>query len=61
MKYLYLIFRIFKCPHKWEIKHKFSVYRNGSGFSEWPYGEYSTKIHVLTCTKCNKSKKEVIN
>ncbi len=48
MKYLYYIFRLFKCPHKWESKSVINF--------KMRTGEFSREVHISQCKKCGKLK-----
>ncbi len=48
MKYLYLILRLFKCPHKWQFIKYYDTY----GASKYPI----TITRFYECVKCGKAK-----
>ena len=50
MKYLYLIFRLFKCPHKWQPYNTVNMWEDGKNMP-------SNKIFVFKCSKCGNIKK----
>lgn len=52
-KYLYLIFRLFKCPHKWKTIEVELVFED---YKEREDGFYLYKIAYCSCTKCGKLK-----
>ena len=52
MKYLYGIFRLFKCPHKYEILSGAALTRKKSK------KVYAYK-YFLKCSKCGKIKKTI--
>lgn len=56
MKYLYLIFRLFKCSHKWVEINRYSVQYKGTGYYSFEFGEFGTKFIVNKCRKCGKVK-----
>jgi hypothetical protein len=49
MKYLYLIFRLFKCPHKWMQEERIDKTRKFDS-------SIVSIIFVLKCTKCGRMK-----
>jgi len=50
MKYLYLIFRLFKCPHKWQRYSEVNIWEDGKDMP-------SNRIFVTKCARCGNIKK----
>lgn len=48
MKYLYLIFRLFKCPHKFKLAEEYKATKIGTT-------QVMLVVRVYECTKCGKA------
>lgn len=55
MKYIYMIFRLFKCPHKWK------PYLEGELEKTSNRGVVIAKVYVRVCSKCGDLKTYRIN
>jgi hypothetical protein len=49
MKYLYLIFRLFKCPHKWAEHYKQDITRRTDERT-------IATVYILQCKRCGDMK-----
>ena len=54
MKYLYMIFRLFKCPHKWEPYKIWEV-------THKPSGNCVKQTHILKCKRCGNLKNHEVD
>lgn len=48
VKYLYLIFRLFKCPHKFKLAEEYKATKIGTT-------QVMLVVRVYECTKCGKA------
>lgn len=48
MKYIYLLFRLFKCPHKFKIHGEYNAMRDDR--------TRAAVVTVLKCSKCGRMK-----